>query len=145
VSIWTLSPTIPMHAILAFLKKNNLTSTEELANMQGGASATAVQPDTEVGNVLAAYNSDDDPTSYETAYSDLEVFVDNSLDMYRHELALTLYPVFVHMFLELVYNQHEEPAKCFIALFGPREESYYQKDTQLRQQKVYYGLQREPV
>ena len=32
--------------------------------MQGGASATAVHPDTEIGNFLAAYNSDD-----ETAYS----------------------------------------------------------------------------
>ena len=78
-----------MQAILAFLKKNNLTSTEEqlkaeLAKMQGGASAPAVQPDTEVGNVLAAYKSDDDPTSYEAAYSDLEVFVENILDMYRH-------------------------------------------------------------
>ena len=122
-----------MQAILAFLKKNNLTSTEEqlkaeLAKMQGGSSAPTVQPDTEVGNVLAAYKSDDDPTSYEAAYSDLEVFVENSLDMYRHELALILYPVFVHMYLELVYNQHEEPAKHFIAMFGPRQESYYQED-----------------
>eukprot|EP00090_Calanus_glacialis_P040049 TRINITY_DN6978_c0_g1_i1.p1 TRINITY_DN6978_c0_g1~~TRINITY_DN6978_c0_g1_i1.p1 ORF type:complete len:749 (-),score=253.58 TRINITY_DN6978_c0_g1_i1:122-2248(-) len=122
-----------MQAILAFLKKNNLTSTEEqlkaeLAKVQGGASAPTVQPDTEVGNVLAAYKSDDDPTSYEAAYSDLEVFVENSLDMYRHELALILYPVFVHMYLELVYNQHEDPAKHFIALFGPRQESYYQED-----------------
>merc|ERR1711915_357487 len=122
-----------MQAILAFLKKNNLTSTEEqlkseLSKMQGGSSAPAVQPDTEVGNVLAAYKSDDDPTSYEAAYSDLEVFVENSLDMYRHELALILYPVFVHMYLELVYNQHEDPAKHFIAKFGPRQESYYQED-----------------
>ena len=103
-----------------------LKAQVELAKMMGVASA--VQPDTEVGNVLAAYKSDDDPTSYEAAYSDLEVFVENSLDMYRYELALILYPVFVHLHLELVYNQHEEPAKHFIALFGPRQESYYQED-----------------
>jgi len=123
-----------MQAILAFLKKNNLSSTEEqlkaeLAKRERlGSSAAAVQPDNEVGNVLAAYKSDGDPTSYEAAYGDLEVFVENSLDMYRYELALILYPVFVHMYLELVYNQHEEAAKNFIAKFGPRQESYYQED-----------------
>ena len=123
-----------MQAILAFLKKNNLSSTEEqlkaeLAKRERlGSSAATVQPDNEVGNVLAAYKSDGDPTSYEAAYGDLEVFVENSLDMYRYELALILYPVFVHMYLELVYNQHEEAAKNFIAKFGPRQESYYQED-----------------
>ena len=40
----------------------------------------------------------------------LEVFIENSLDMYKHELALILYPVFVHMYLELVYNEHEGAA-----------------------------------
>ena len=108
-----------MQAIFAFLKKNNLTSTEEqlkaeLAKVQGGASAPTVQPNTEVGNVLAAYKSDDDPTSYEAAYSDLEVFVENSLDMYRHELALILYPVFVHMYLELVYNRPGTSQPCLV-------------------------------
>ena len=50
------------------------------------------------------------------------------MDIYRHELALILYPVFVHMYLELVYNQHEEDAKQFIEKFGCRQESYYQDD-----------------
>ncbi len=59
-------------------------------------------------------------------FSDLEKFVENSLDIYRHELALILYPVFVHMYLELVYNQHEEEAKRFIQRLGSRQESYYQ-------------------
>merc|ERR1711962_1839480 len=34
----------------------------------------------------------------------------------------------VHMYLELVYNEHEDQAKSFIAAFGPRQESYYQED-----------------
>jgi len=120
--------------ILAFLKKNNLKGTEEaLKNELGKAAAKGVanvqQPDiNEVGNVLAAYKSEGDPTSYEAAYRDLEVLVEHSLDMYRHELALILYPVFVHMYLELVYNEHEDQAKSFIAAFGPRQESYYQED-----------------
>merc|ERR1712012_780485 len=91
--------------------------------------ANVQQPDiNEVGNVLAAYKSEGDPTSYEAAYRDLEVLVEHSLDMYRHELALILYPVFPFMYLELVYNGHEGAAKEFIAKFGPRQESYYQED-----------------
>ena len=90
-----------------------------------GASAPKV---IEMGNSLASYKSDRDPSSYDEAYNDLEVFVENSLDMYKHELALILYPVFVHMYLELVYNTHEHAAKEFIVKFGPRQESYYQED-----------------
>ena len=48
--------------------------------------------------------------------------------MYKHELALILYPVFVHMYLELVYNEHEEAAKGFMQKYGPRQERYYEED-----------------
>ena len=65
---------------------------------------------------------------YKFCFSDLERFVENSLDIYRHELALILYPVFVHMYLELVYNQHEDEAKRFVQKFGSIQESYYQED-----------------
>ena len=48
------------------------------------------------------------------------------MDMYKHELALILYPVFVHMYLELVYNQHEAEGRLFMQRFGNTQESYYQ-------------------
>ena len=48
--------------------------------------------------------------------------------MYGHELALILYPVFVHMYLELVYNHHEEEAKQLIGRFGPVQENNYQEN-----------------
>ena len=130
----SLNDSTTVQAILAFLKKNNLTGTteqlqKELAKATGNGGQVAAAPkDIEMGNALATYKSDGDPSSYDEAYNDLEVFVENSLDMYKHELALILYPVFVHMFLELVYNGHEQAAKEFIAKFGPRQESYYQED-----------------
>ena len=130
----SLNDSTTVQAILAFLKKNNLTSTteqlqKELAKATGNGGQVAAAPkDIEMGNALATYKSDGDPSSYDEAYNDLEVFVENSLDMYKHELALILYPVFVHMYLELVYNGHEQAAKEFIAKFGPRQESYYQED-----------------
>jgi hypothetical protein len=59
-------------------------------------------------------------------FQDLQKFIENSLDLYRHELALILYPVFVHMYLELVYNGHEEAAKKFVLEYGAMQETFYQ-------------------
>ena len=88
--------------------------------------------------------------------------MDSSLDLYRHELALILYPVFVHMYLELVYNGHEAKAKvrwwchlekcllcvvsqvmcmfqAYIEEFGPQQEPFYQEDIK----KLSYITKRE--
>ena len=34
------------------------------------------------------------------------------------------YPVFVHMYLELVYNGHENEAKKYVAEFGQKQEPF---------------------
>ena len=39
-----------------------------------------------------------------------------------------LYPVFVHMYLELVYNGHDEVSKQFLQKLGSLQEDYYQDD-----------------
>jgi transcription initiation factor TFIID subunit 5 len=41
---------------------------------------------------------------------------------------MILYPVFVHMYIELVYNGHEDQAMKFMEKFGPEQEYYYQED-----------------
>jgi hypothetical protein len=48
--------------------------------------------------------------------------------MLQHELGMILYPVFVHMYLELVYNGHEEQAIQLMERFGHDHEKYYQAD-----------------
>lgn len=50
---------------------------------------------------------------YEEYYSGLKHFIECSLDCHRAELSQLFYPLFVHMYLELVYNQHENEAKSF--------------------------------
>ena len=90
-------------------------------------------------SVLSSYKSEGDPSLYSAVYNDLARFIEGSLDIYRHELALILYPVFVHMYLELVYNGHEDAAKEFITNFGPRQESFYQDDIK----KLSYITKRE--
>lgn len=77
----------------------------------GGGVVVEDQPD--VSAVLSAYNQQGDPTLYEEYYSGLKHFIECSLDCHRAELSQLFYPLFVHMYLELVYNQHESEAKSF--------------------------------
>ncbi|XP_063236951.1 transcription initiation factor TFIID subunit 5 [Bacillus rossius redtenbacheri] len=120
-------------AILGVLKKYNLKDTEELlkreANIQDAdGSGEVEQSDSEVSNMLSAYKSEGDPQVYESAYVELKKFVEGALDIYKHELGMILYPVFVHMYLELVYNGHEEQAIRFMERFGRDQDDYYQED-----------------
>lgn len=69
------------------------------------------QPDVNV--VLSAYSQQGDPALYEVYYSGLKRFIESVLDCHRAELSQVFYPLFVHMYLELVYNNHENEAKAF--------------------------------
>lgn len=63
--------------------------------------------------VLSAYSQQGDPALYEVYYSGLKRFIESVLDCHRAELSQVFYPLFVHMYLELVYNSHENEAKAF--------------------------------
>lgn len=69
------------------------------------------QPDVSV--VLSAYSQQGDPVLYDVYYSSLKKFIESVLDCHRAELSQVFYPLFVHMYLELVYNNHESEAKAF--------------------------------
>lgn len=77
---------------------------------------------------MAAYKSEGDPNVYQNSYLELRKFVEESLDIYKYELAMILYPVLVHMYIELLYNGHEDQAADLMAKFGPEQEYYYQDD-----------------
>ncbi|GAB6019682.1 hypothetical protein CHUAL_001238 [Chamberlinius hualienensis] len=119
-------------AVLQYLKKHKLTETENQlrkeANFFEQKSESQDQPETDVSNVLTAYKSEGDPDIYEQTYTNLKTLVESALDVYRHELAMILYPAFVHMYLELVYNDHVDQAKLFMDKFGKEQELYYQND-----------------
>ncbi|EAT41277.1 AAEL007067-PA [Aedes aegypti] len=117
-------------AVLAVLKKYNLKGTEDILKKEASLSDVPEHAagEADVNSVLAAYKSEGDPDIYENSYMELRRFVEESLDIYRHELALILYPVLVHMYIELVYNSHEEQAKKLISKFGPEQEYYYQDE-----------------
>ncbi|XP_070570065.1 transcription initiation factor TFIID subunit 5-like [Ptychodera flava] len=119
-------------AVLQFLKKNNLKGTETLLRQEANISATEdVEPsntEQDVSSVLSAYSSEGDPSKYEEYYNNVISFVESALDRYKSELAQILYPVFVHMYLELVYNGHETEAQSFFDKFHGIQEEYHQED-----------------
>lgn len=125
-------------AVLKFLKKNKLQETELILRkeakllhdglLQDDGAAQTTGSASDVSSVLSTYKSEGDPDIYEDSYTSFKRFVEASLDSYRHELAMVLYPAFVHMYLELVYNEHERQAVKFMERFGPEQEEYYQED-----------------
>ncbi|XP_014256653.1 transcription initiation factor TFIID subunit 5 [Cimex lectularius] len=119
-----------LQAVLQVLKKYNLKETELLLKKEAKVldDVQTSGTDSEVSNVLLTYKSEGNPELYEEAYMDLKRFVDGSLDTYKHELGMILYPVFVHMYLELVYNNHEQQAIKLMERFGKEQEHYYQED-----------------
>ncbi|XP_029466153.1 transcription initiation factor TFIID subunit 5 [Rhinatrema bivittatum] len=84
------------------------------------------QPD--VSAVLSAYTQQGDPAKYQDYYSGLKRFIESVLDCHRAELSQLFYPLFVHMYLELVYNRHENEAKAFFEKFHGDQECYYHDD-----------------
>ncbi|KAF5281542.1 hypothetical protein FQA39_LY05077 [Lamprigera yunnana] len=117
-------------AVLQILKKYNLKSTEELFKKEANIAINLENEKqaSDVNSVLTGYKSDGDPETYSASYMELKQFVENSLDIYKHELGMILYPVLVHMYLELVYNGHTEKAIELMQKFGPEQDMYYQDD-----------------
>ncbi|XP_046457923.1 transcription initiation factor TFIID subunit 5-like [Daphnia pulex] len=121
-------------AVLQFLQKHNLKGTADILKKEARLKedqlrdAQALQVDSEATNLLSSYKSEGDPNAYEKAYLSYRRFVESSLDVYKHELSLVLYPLFVHMYLEMIYNQHESEAAKFMERFSTDQEDYYQDD-----------------
>lgn len=76
------------------------------------------------GGLGGRVGGEGDPDAAEGCYAALRSFVETSLDSYRHELAAILYPCFVHIYLELVYNGHRKHADAFIERYALNE--YFQ-------------------
>ncbi|RWS13329.1 transcription initiation factor TFIID subunit 5-like protein [Dinothrombium tinctorium] len=123
-------------AVIQVCKKFNLKETEEILKKEANLTedevkeltSASIDHDVNITNVLSTYKSEGDPDLYAESFRKLIKFVETSLDVYKHELITIQYPIFVHMYLELVYNNHEEQASKFMSKFGPLQEDYYQDD-----------------
>uniref|UniRef100_A0A8C4N9E0 Transcription initiation factor TFIID subunit 5 n=1 Tax=Eptatretus burgeri TaxID=7764 RepID=A0A8C4N9E0_EPTBU len=129
-------------AVLNFLQRQGLKSAEEALRREAGLAAAAVtsgsgttggssEPPPDVSSVLSAYRGGGDSTQYETYYAGLQSFVESALDSHKAELQLLLFPVFCHMYLELVYNENTQATRPFFDRFHGYQESYYADDLRL--------------
>ncbi|XP_066267952.1 transcription initiation factor TFIID subunit 5-like [Branchiostoma lanceolatum] len=123
-------------AVLQFLKNNKLKDAEaalrreaKLPDGNGDSSGSSrVATSGEVSSVLSAYESEGDLARYCEYYNSLSSFIESSLDAHKHELGCLLYPVFIHMYLQLVYNRHEKEAHKFFNRFSVEQEDWHQED-----------------
>ncbi|PRT52946.1 Transcription initiation factor TFIID subunit 5 [Wickerhamiella sorbophila] len=106
--------------VLEFLNKKGYARTEAMLRLessraftQGSGSATGVS--TGIMPLLPTPNS---PEMYSRAYLALKEWVESSLDLYQPELARVLYPVFVHLYLELLKQNYLDYAQDFFDKFS---------------------------
>lgn len=118
--------------VLSFLKKHNLKDTEDSLKKEAKIAETDIKGtlplDSDVQTVLSSYASDENPDEYTDAYTQLKNFIDTSLDAYKYEVGQVLWPVFVHMYLELIYNEHESQGQSFFTRFSKMQETFYDDD-----------------
>uniref|UniRef100_A0A671SNK7 Transcription initiation factor TFIID subunit 5 n=1 Tax=Sinocyclocheilus anshuiensis TaxID=1608454 RepID=A0A671SNK7_9TELE len=110
---------------------NSLLSRVSITSAAAPQSMPVKKDQPDVSVVLSAYSQQGDPSLYQVYYSGLKNFIESVLDCHRAELSQLFYPLFVHMYLELVYNNHETKAKAFFDKFSGDQECYYQDDLRI--------------
>jgi transcription initiation factor TFIID subunit 5 len=107
-------------AVLAYLRKKGLKFTElALQEEQHRLSSDASHS-----------RSENDAARYFDGYGNLRSWAYNSLDSYRHELLLVLYPVFIHCFMDLVAQGYMQEARTFFHMFREDHEMMHLRDLQ---------------
>ncbi|XP_033751341.1 TAF5-like RNA polymerase II p300/CBP-associated factor-associated factor 65 kDa subunit 5L [Pecten maximus] len=82
--------------------------------------------ETTTENILLYSSISGDTTVCEQQFSRLKTYLGEAIEPYKDELAYILYPLFVHIYLHLIYNGHKAPAHKFysrhVKLFESAEE-----------------------
>lgn len=107
-------------AVLHYLKKMGYRQTEQLfreeahiAGLETLAFELRNDQDSNISHYLLFSNQAFDFSAYEEVYDNLRKWIYESLDAYRDQLLLALYPLYVHLFLDLVAKGAFSEAKSF--------------------------------
>lgn len=112
-----------LHAELQkFLSATATTAPGTNGNISGsnnGPVPPAAAIEASLPNWILFYNEDEanHPDVYETSYTKLRRWVDNSIDRYKPELKPILYPLFVHSYLDLIFKNLTDLAQQFFEAF----------------------------
>ena len=94
--------------VIEYLSKKGYTRTEAMLRMESSRTPTPAT------NGRTSYKPiDEDASVYVRVYGKLKDWVESSLDLYRPELKRMLYPIFIHIFLELIIKNSLQQAKEF--------------------------------
>lgn len=115
--------------VLEFLHKKGYSRTEAMLRLE--SSRSTVPPQLTRG--LAAAAPVTGPEQYIQTYALLQEWFESSLDMYQPELNRFMYPIFVHMFLELIRLGEPEKALQFFNRFKEANELLHAQDLQALQ------------
>lgn len=115
--------------VLEFLHKKGYSRTEAMLRLE--SSRTTVPPQLTRG--LAAAAPVTAPEQYIHTYALLQEWFESSLDMYQPELNRFMYPIFVHMYLELIRLGEPEKAIEFFNKFKESNELLHAQDLQALQ------------
>ncbi|KAL5276607.1 TAF5.2 family protein [Megaselia abdita] len=117
-------------ALLKLVKKYNLKGTEELLKQEAGIGEDLDGIEHEVVDVASSVDTqiETDFEIYDICFTDLRNFVEESLDIYKHELSLILYPVFAHIYLKFVQEGNDANRKKFMDKFGTALDVFYSGD-----------------
>lgn len=106
--------------VLEFLHKKGYSRTEAMLRLESARNMTP-QSGNQTGvnaGTMPLPPPPAGPETYAQSYLQLKEWVEASLDLYQVELGRVLYPVFVHMYLELVQENETEYADELMKKFG---------------------------
>eukprot|EP00026_Physarum_polycephalum_P004444 Phypoly_transcript_04463.p1 GENE.Phypoly_transcript_04463~~Phypoly_transcript_04463.p1 ORF type:complete len:668 (+),score=124.44 Phypoly_transcript_04463:86-2005(+) len=124
--------------VLNYLKKRGYKQAEmhfkQESNLQTVpldqlTSNAALDHDVSVANYIMFYNStESSPQRYIESYVKLREWIHSSLDLYKQEMLVILYPVFVHCYLDLVSKGYSEEAHKLMDQVSPDHTEFHEDE-----------------
>ena len=112
-----------LQAVLGYLKKKNLqetvTTLRKEADIHGDEDSMHID---KMKQVLTSYKSAQHQERALSQFGALCQFVEKSLEMYRGELSLVIYPLFVQIYLELIVGNQPKLAREFYEKYKGQQE-----------------------
>ncbi|XP_064388937.1 transcription initiation factor TFIID subunit 5-like isoform X1 [Halichondria panicea] len=113
--------------VLNYLRNKKLKGTEEALRKELTVLGQTEYSDLPIP-VSTLGSSGTEPSKYGESYSGLLDFTERALDLYKSELSLLLYPVFVHLYIDLVVSGHAHPAQQFFHHYSEKQESFHEEE-----------------
>ena len=98
--------------VMVWIVSNPGIGTSVLAPQEMAKSLEA--NDNMINHLLFYSKEDDIPSRNEFCYAEFTKWLAGVLDFYKADLTQLLYPLFVHLYIDLVMNDHSEEAKKFL-------------------------------